>query len=116
MWFPTISPLSALCCRAVDTAELDSDYSWTGDMTNWLAISNNVSTVIIAFLSPPPKCDENSPSFAVSTLASSKNIRVLLQCQMPKLPLPAMPNPISMCESVGPSVMWALGKRWRSVP
>lgn len=27
-----------------------------------------------------------------------------------------MPNPISICESVGPSVMWALGKRRRLVP
>ena len=27
MWFPTHSPLSALCCHADDTAKLDSDYS-----------------------------------------------------------------------------------------
>jgi hypothetical protein len=54
MWFPTHSPLSALCYHAVDTAELDSDYSWTGDPdrteTNQPTNFNNVSTVIIAFL------------------------------------------------------------------
>jgi hypothetical protein len=58
---------------------------------------------------------KTSLQFAVSTLAPSTYIRVLLQCQMPIFPLLATSNPICACMSVGPSLMEALDRRWRSV-
>jgi hypothetical protein len=67
------------------------------------------------FQSPPPPMMKSFPQFAVSTLAPSTYIRVLLQCQMPIFPLTATPNPISACMSVGPSLTEALDRRLRSV-
>ena len=54
---------------------------------------------------------KTSLQFAVSTLAPSTYIRVLLQCQIPIFPLRATPNPICACMSVGPSLMEALGHK-----
>jgi hypothetical protein len=52
------------------------------------------------FLSPPMM--RTLLSFAVSTLAPSSYIRVLLQCQMPIFPLHATPEPIRCLHECGP--------------
>jgi len=124
--FHPIHPLVHFAAHSSYTVELNSDYSWAGafyvfpDPLQTLPgppraralhplFLNKRKSFTTSFPFLPPPMMRTLLSFAVSTLAPSSYIRVLLQSQMSIFPLPATPNPICACSSVGPSLMW---RRW----